>query len=151
MFTRPEYNADDQMQETLGLAIRGSIAVPYMSWAVPSAEALEVIAQVSGGRVVEVCDGPEFLARHGGCPDRALLLCWARHDMGEASLAAYRGDTVVAVGEVQQGATWELDRELHPEWRQVRRVPLPNWTGIHDDLRVYRRRVAERKEEEGGN
>ena len=101
---------------------------------------------------VQVCDGPEFLARHGGCPDRALLLCWARHDMGEASLAAYRGDTVVAVGEVYTGATWELDRELHPEWRQVRRVPLPNWTGIHDDLRVYRRRVlAGRKEEDGGN
>ena len=62
MFTRPEYNADDQMQETLGLAIRGSIAVPYMSWAVPSAEALEVIAQVSGGRVVEVGAGTGYWA-----------------------------------------------------------------------------------------
>ncbi|PNW88151.1 hypothetical protein CHLRE_01g016542v5 [Chlamydomonas reinhardtii] len=99
---------------------------------------------------VQVCDGPEFLARHGGCPDRALLLCWARHDMGEASLAAYRGDTVVAV--VNTGATWELDSRKHPEWRQVRRVPLPQWRGIHDDLRVYRRRVmAGRKEEDGGN
>ena len=98
---------------------------------------------------VQVCDGPEFLVRHGGCPDRALLLCWARHDMGEASLAAYRGDTVVAVGEVDEGATWELKTWKHPEWRQVRRVPLPNWLGIRDDLRVYRR-VAGQKEEEGG-
>ncbi|PNW76347.1 hypothetical protein CHLRE_12g552827v5 [Chlamydomonas reinhardtii] len=100
-------------------------------------------------RSMHVCDGPEFLVRHGGCPDRALLLCWARHDMGEASLAAYRGDTVVAVGEVDEGATWELKTWKHPEWRQVRRVPLPNWLGIRDDLRVYRR-VAGQKEEEGG-
>eukprot|EP00198_Chlamydomonas_reinhardtii_P013715 XP_001703052.1 predicted protein [Chlamydomonas reinhardtii] len=243
--TRPDFSQEDDMQYVLGLAIRSSMAVPSVSWAIPSAEALEVIAQQSGGRVVEgkeppaegkeppaedkeppaegkeppvegkeppvegkeppaegkeppaegkeppvegkeppaegkeppaedkellaegkeppakkegvhrffrsmhVCDGPEFLVRHGGCPDRALLLCWARHDMGEASLAAYRGDTVVAVGEVDEGATWELKTWKHPEWRQVRRVPLPNWLGIRDDLRVYRR-VAGQKEEEGG-
>ncbi|KAG2453384.1 hypothetical protein HYH02_001608 [Chlamydomonas schloesseri] len=204
---RPDYTSQDYTHDIVGSMLRMG-GIQRYAWAVPTAEALGLIAEVSGGRVVEVgagsgywagllarrgvdvvavdtgeedaeresaggeaeaqeaeegesqeqqqpapaasklhfpamqkAEAAQFLAEHGGCPDRALLLCWARYEMGGPCLAAYRGDTVVAVGEVDDGATWWLDTEEHPEWRQLRRVPLPNWPGIHNDLRVYKRVV----------
>ncbi|PNW75576.1 hypothetical protein CHLRE_12g532300v5 [Chlamydomonas reinhardtii] len=202
-FFDPEYTRQDNEHEKEGTMYMRRVAIRDYAYAVPSAEALDVIAQESGGRVVEVgagtgywawllsrrgvdvvavdtggemffqdspaarealpfiigakryfpemqeCDGPEFLARHGGCPDRALLMCWVSSAVGEASLAAYRGDTVVAVGETDMGCTWELNTEEHPEWRQVRYVPLPQWPRIRDDMRVYRRVRPVDGEEEG--
>ncbi|KAG2453385.1 hypothetical protein HYH02_001609 [Chlamydomonas schloesseri] len=201
----PGYSGRDQLHEQEGFfRLRGEAVRDY-AYVVPTAEALGLIAEVSGGRVVEVgagsgywagllarrgvdvvavdtgeedaernaflpggggrkasfafftearpffpamqkAEAAQFLAEHGGCPDRALLLCCSYGNMGDHCLAAYRGDTVVAVGEVD-GATWWLDTEEHPEWQQLRRVPLPNWPMQYFELRVYKR-VAPVKEEE---
>lgn len=43
--------------------------------------------------------GIEYLKSHDGCPDRALFLCWPRTHNGDAILGAYKGSTVIWIGE----------------------------------------------------
>ncbi|KAG2438750.1 hypothetical protein HXX76_005294 [Chlamydomonas incerta] len=167
-FPSPDYTRRDQEHEMEGWAHTRGVAYRDFACAVPSAEALGVITRASGGRVVEVgagtgywawllsrrgvdvvavdngeeyvADGPEFLARHGGCRDRALLLCWAATwELADKCVAAYRGDIVVAVTEPDMGAIWELDTEAHPEWELVQSVPLPSWPRIRSALLVFKR------------
>ncbi len=87
--------------------------------------------------------GPE---RAGRYPDRTLFLCWPPYgaDMAARALRAYDragGQRVAYVGEGEGGCTG--DRAYHAalerDWRVVRRVVLPQWGGIHDDLTIYRR------------
>jgi len=84
-----------------------------------------------------VFDGSAYLHFYKGCPDRALFLCWPRH--GDDVLEAYAGDTLVLVGEGDEGATWWLDEDAEKEWKPVASCVLPTWPGIHDMLVVYKR------------
>ena len=96
-------------------------------------------------------DGVAWLKAHGGASDRTLFLCWPRDEFGDEVLGAYTGDTVVWVGEYAGGCTFSLCNSeeadqcsVHAhEWKPVRRVPLPNWTGIHDQMVVYKRIVTD--------
>jgi hypothetical protein len=87
--------------------------------------------------------GPERLGDH---PDRALLLCWPDPwtGMDEASLRAHRGDHVIYVGEPgnRGPGTEGFRRLLGAEWREVERVPIPQWEECDDVLTVYERRCA---------
>ena len=83
-------------------------------------------------------DASVYLKHNDGCPDRALFMCWPRDT--DEFLAHYRGNTVIWIGE-DDGCTGEIDAESG--WTQdlEEDVPkdIPNWLGIHDIMRVYRR------------
>ena len=83
----------------------------------------------------------EKVDRHN---DRALFLCWPCYDKGWAAetLALYGGDTFIYVGEGFGGCTGDdvFHTALEKEWDEVRSVRIPQWAGIHDDLRIYKRK-----------
>jgi hypothetical protein len=80
----------------------------------------------------------------GKHPDRALMLCWPPYDtpMGYEALKAYKGSTVVYIGESAWGCTGDaaFHRLLDEEWTEQKHVRLPNYGGIHDTLTVYTRK-----------
>lgn len=112
--------------------------------------------QVTHSRVVR--GTPQDLAH---VEDRTLLLCWppGGDSMAEECLDAYKGDTVVYVGEWDDGtqigskvykthqyhagpaetATPEFRRRLIEEFRLVRSVEIPTWPTHADDLTIWAR------------
>lgn len=76
--------------------------------------------------------------------DRALFLCWPSYATAFAStcLARYTGDTVAYIGEGWGGCTGDdaFHEALNEYWSEVRKVDLPQWDGVHDDLYIYRRK-----------
>lgn len=87
--------------------------------------------------------GPERAAAHS---DRVLLLCWPPYATGFAleCLEAYRGDTVVYVGEGRGGCCGDdgFHELLARDWETVRTLDIPHWPLVHDRLSVHRRRGA---------
>lgn len=92
-------------------------------------------------------EGVEYLSSHDGCADRALFLCWAREDWIDQVLVAFRGDTVIWIGELsyldphdglEDGCTGHLHNKSG--WREEARRHIPTWPGMHDLLIVYKRR-----------
>lgn len=84
--------------------------------------------------------------RHG---ERTLLLCWPPYGDDAASydvLRAYRGDTLIYIGEPDEGATGSVrfQRELGLNWTLTRAVALPRWPRLRDTLMVYRRNAERR-------
>jgi hypothetical protein len=65
-------------------------------------------------------DAREYLEQHGGCPDSTLFLCWPRD--ADDWLRAYKGDTVIWVGETG-GCTWKMPVE-EGEWKAVEAVRI---------------------------
>jgi hypothetical protein len=63
-----------------------------------------------------------------------------------ALLAAYRGDTLVYIGEPDEGATGSVRfrRELRLNWTLRQAVDLPRWPHLRDTLMVYRRNAERR-------
>ena len=95
---------------------------------------------------VERASSLAAVRRHRG---RTLVLCWPTYDDDAASyhvLRAYRGDTLVYVGEPDEGATGSVRfrRELALNWRLAEAVPLPRWPRLRDTLMVYRRNAVRR-------
>lgn len=79
-------------------------------------------------------------------PGRALLFvwpCYARAWSGKV-LARFRGSTVLYVGEGVGGCTGDsrFHALLAARFECIREVPIPQWSGIHDRLWIYRRRAA---------
>ncbi|MGH7743334.1 MAG: methyltransferase domain-containing protein [Candidatus Dormibacteria bacterium] len=102
-------------------------------------------------------------------PTRTLLLCWPsyREPWAAKALEYYAGDTVIYIGEGCGGCTGDnrfhalLGNSPHcshydddyntlpcphdclsklpPRFEQVENVDIPQWFGLHDGLRVYRR------------
>lgn len=100
-----------------------------------------------------------------GHPDRTLLLCWPNYDEPHTAEAVelFGGDTVIYIGEPASGCTG--DARLHallgepdcwcwdepcacgvkstaPLFREVAEVEIPQWHGLHDSLRVFKRRTS---------
>jgi len=95
---------------------------------------------------IEREDSMHAARRHG---DRTLVLCWPPFDDDRASYAvlrAYRGDTLVYIGERGEGATGSVrfHRELALNWSVEEEVRLPNWPRLRDTLAVYRRNAVRR-------
>jgi hypothetical protein len=81
--------------------------------------------------------------------DRTLLLCWPPYGEDAASyevVRAYRGDTLVYIGEPDEGATGSarFRRELALNWTLAQTVALPRWPRLRDTLMVYRRNARRR-------
>jgi hypothetical protein len=102
-----------------------------------------------GSLPVEI-GGPEKAGEH---PDRTLFLCWPPYDdpFADNCLAAYEeagGHTFIYVGEPQGGCTGDdaFHERLFSSWDELpqRHVAIPQWPGIHDSLRAYRRAPEER-------
>ena len=85
--------------------------------------------------------GPTEAAR---CPERSLLLVWPPYDraMAAAALRAYRGPTLIYVGEDRGGATATVSffTSLERDWQRRRRVAIPTWHRIADSLQVFARK-----------
>ncbi len=97
---------------------------------------------------------PHWLPIHKGTPQtasedpllrgRALLLVWpplsesGQHCMALDALLKLRPRTVIHAGE-WRGRTGspEFHAFLEAHYRLVCEIPLPNWPGFHDTLRVY--------------
>lgn len=89
-------------------------------------------------------------------PDHTLLICWPNYRCQWATnvLKAYQGRYVVYVGEGYGGCTAndafyeELNGkfETSGEWEEIEEIAIPQWSGIHDDVRVYRRQDTRRTE-----
>lgn len=62
--------------------------------------------------------------------------------MAAAVLRRHRGDRLAYVGEPRGGstATPEFFDELEQGWEEARHVAIPQWDGMQDALRIYRRR-----------
>lgn len=76
--------------------------------------------------------------------DKALMLCWPNYDTPFAyeALKAYRGNTLIYVGESGGGCTGDdqFHHLLDTEWNHKESIDLPQWFGIHDYLSIWIRR-----------
>jgi|AntDeeMetagen134_2_1112570.scaffolds.fasta_scaffold01167_16 hypothetical protein len=76
-------------------------------------------------------------------PERSLFLCWPPYGapVADDALQNYDGMTVIYVGEGKGGCTGDKDfhKRLEQNWRLEEQVSIPQWWGIHDTLRVYKR------------
>lgn len=84
--------------------------------------------------------GPEAA---GDDPNIALMLCWPPYNESFAAdaLAAYRGSTLIFIGEGRSGCTGDdaFFAALNAGWTEIDSVAIPRFEGLHDDLTVYRR------------
>jgi hypothetical protein len=169
----------DMSEKSYGL--RGRLVEQY-SWAIPTTEALTMIAV--NAPIVEIGAGTGYwaallismgvdivaydlnppggarensyrhkrtyttvnegnhkkLLRHA---DRALFLCWPPYaePMAHECLSAFKGDTLIYIGEGWGGCNadqdfWDL---LRKEWEDVATCDIPQFSGLHDGLSVYKR------------
>jgi hypothetical protein len=67
--------------------------------------------------------------------------CVYRQPFAARALTAYRGNTLLYIGEPAGGHTADeaFFAQLARVWLAVEQVAIPNWPGTHDALTVYRR------------
>jgi hypothetical protein len=79
-------------------------------------------------------------------PDRSLLLCWPswQDPFAAAALDAYRGATLIYIGEAAGGHTADARffDLLGRDWQPEVHIELPHWPGTSDRLTVFTRRPA---------
>jgi SAM-dependent methyltransferase len=82
-------------------------------------------------------------------PEQTLMLCWPPYanGMAQQALARYGGTRVVYVGEGDGGCTGDdgFHAALAEQWELTASYEIPQWNGIHDDVRVYVRRVSRKR------
>jgi hypothetical protein len=90
-----------------------------------------------------VQDGaPKSILQH---PERSLFLCWPPYStpMGDMCVRYWllgKGKYLVFVGEVGYGCTGDENmQERLDQLTLVKRVCIPQWEGIHDQLCIYTR------------
>jgi len=85
--------------------------------------------------------GPEKIKDY---PDRVLFLCWPDYGnkMATKCLKSYKGEYVIYIGESHGGCT--ADEEffdvIERDFELVKRIEIPQWYGIHDELYIFKRR-----------
>ncbi len=74
---------------------------------------------------------------------KTLLLVWPCYKSPFAfdALSAFSGDTLAFVGESRNGCTGDNDffDLLESSWKEICRVSIPQWNGIHDSLTIFTR------------
>ncbi len=77
-------------------------------------------------------------------PGRSLFICWPPYDnsMAHLCLKAYRGNTVIYIGEGGGGCTANdaFHKNLDDHWDLIENECLAQWVGIHDSLYIYQRK-----------
>jgi hypothetical protein len=94
---------------------------------------------------IENLEAVQAIQAHPEC--EALMLVWPPYDtdMAEKALKAFKGSTVIYIGEGHGGcnANDAFFNELHKNWDELRTdddACVPNWDGIHDYLQVHQRK-----------
>jgi hypothetical protein len=101
----------------------------------------------SDGKFYPVATGlPTVAANY---PDHALFLCWPPYlsSMAHECLTAYKGNTVIYIGEGSGMATADDDfhEALDKNWDLLHESRQEhNWDGIHSSIFVYRRKETNR-------
>lgn len=90
---------------------------------------------------IERCHANEALQKYGEQSD-VLFISWGQlggmYTMND--LQYFTGDVVVIVGEDDGGCTYAgYVESMILKWKLRSRIPIPQWTGIRDDIRVYTR------------
>jgi hypothetical protein len=93
---------------------------------------------------IEATAAVEKYLQPGGC----LMTCWPDSGHSYATEAVKRGldkgllDKVIYIGEPEGGCTGddEFHEIMEKQFTLVQQVKIPQWWGIHDDLRLYQRR-----------
>jgi len=73
-----------------------------------------------------------------------LLVCWPTYadDWAFKALKEFKGDTVVYVGEGNEGCT--ADEQFHAllekDWNIIEEIDIPQWPGLHDLIMIYYRK-----------
>lgn len=82
---------------------------------------------------------PSVVAKH---PDRALLMVWPyMNSMADRTIRAYTGEHVAYVGEGAYGACANEAFFSHVErYWTVKEYPIPQFSGIHDELWILKRK-----------
>lgn len=86
----------------------------------------------------------EFARRAAEATDaKTLMMVWPPYGLAVASLslAAFRGDRLVYIGEDRHGCTGDdaFFDLLDAEWQRVGGVGIPNWGHLSDRVHLYRR------------
>jgi len=91
-----------------------------------------------------VVDGDEFVLEKSDA--NVLLLIWPCYNSPFANncLRLFRGEHVAYVGEGAMGCTGddEFHQNLGRNWEFVDCLDIPQWSGIHDDLYIYKRKTT---------
>lgn len=86
-------------------------------------------------------DAVDAVAVHA---DRTLLLSWPPYDdpLGDRVLAAYPGNRVIYIGEMEGGCCGDDDMfaRLDRDWSEIATHEPVQWGGMHDYVTVYERR-----------
>ena len=87
--------------------------------------------------------GVEILDQYA---DRALFLCWPGYQdtFADDALRVFNGNVLIYVGEGAGGHTANaafFDR-LSRDWVLEEQVAIPQWSGAHDSLSIFRRAQA---------
>jgi hypothetical protein len=73
-----------------------------------------------------------------------LLLVWPPYDkpMANNALKKFKGNKLVYIGEDEEGATANdnFDNRLEKHWEQVDQYNIPQWIGLHDNMKFYERK-----------
>jgi hypothetical protein len=83
--------------------------------------------------------GPELVAHY---PDRSLFLCWPppREPMAADALAAYKGSTLIFIGEWNPDTAASIQfYDALEGWQLKITHKIPRWFGMKDRLSVWRR------------
>lgn len=92
----------------------------------------------------EVLLGTPDVLRAPSLSEHTLFLCWPPYDepMAHQALTNYLGDTCIYVGEGAGGCTGDeaFHKQLEHEWDEVNHLWIPQWSCIHDSMRVYKRK-----------
>jgi hypothetical protein len=79
-----------------------------------------------------------------GSKDKTLLMIWPCYDspFAQQAIKAFEGDVVAYVGEGMGGCTGDdaFHDTLRDAWDETTHCCIPRWNGMHDALRVYRRK-----------
>lgn len=99
------------------------------------------LSAIEHGKYYKVNMGdPEAVKLHS---DRTLFLCWTQYDtnMAYQSLFHYTGHSLCLISEGYGGCCGNdaFFENLEENWKQVNRIEIPQWSGIHDYLAIYKR------------
>jgi predicted GIY-YIG superfamily endonuclease len=83
---------------------------------------------------------PEILTQYG---DTTLLLSWPPSNCTMASdcLKNWHGEFLIHIGERETSGDDEFYEILQKQFRIVRRVNIPRFLNLHDEMRVYQRKA----------
>ena len=77
-------------------------------------------------------------------PKMTLFLCWppCDEDMAYDCIKAFKGKYFIYIGEGPYGCTGDdkFHEELENNWNWLNSHDIPQWSGLHDELNIYKRK-----------